>query len=227
MVPQNLWKQFTDYLSPFITKHKKNLIEEILNKRTRFVTLALEDIYQTQNASAIVRTCDCLSIQNVHIIENRNKYGLNPNVELGSSQWVNLIRHNQGGNNSSNCLKKLKSEGYKIVGTALHENSQNLPDFNLREPVALVFGTELEGLSEEALLECDQLLRIPMYGFTESYNISVSASIILYHLIQLLYSSDLNWKLTEKEKDELRIKWYKNIVKQPDKMEADFLKKTQ
>jgi len=227
MVPQNLWKKFTAYLSPFITEHKKNLVEEILNRRTRFITIVVEDIYQTQNASAIVRTCDCLSIQDVHIIENQNEYDLNPNVELGASQWVNLVRHNQNENNTIACLKSLKSHGYQIVGTRLHEKSQKLPDFSLQEPIALVFGTELEGLSEEALSQCDKLLKIPMYGFTESYNISVSASIILYHLVQLLYSSNLNWKLTDIEKDELRIKWYKNIVKQPDKLEADFLNKAQ
>ena len=211
-------QEITEFLSSFITEHKKALIETVLAQRTQFITVALEDIYQPHNASAVVRTADCFGIQDVHIIEGRNKYDPNPQVLQGSAKWVDIIKHEGEGNNTAACFKKLKKEGYKLVGTTPHRDGISLPDFNITQPVALVFGTEETGLSDYAMEHVDEFLRIPMYGFTESYNLSVSAAICLYQMTTGLYSSGLDWQLDEDTKTNLRLAWYKKIVRRAESL---------
>lgn len=211
-------REIIDFLSSFITDHKKDLIEEVLSKRTNFITVALEDIYQPHNASAVVRTADCFGIQNVHIIEGRNTYEVNPQVVRGSEKWVSIVKYEGEGNNTENCFKALKAKGYRLVGTTPHVTGHELRDYKIEQPIALVFGTEETGLSEYAMNEVDDYLRIPMYGFTESFNLSVSAAICLYQLTSELFDSDMDWQLTEEEKEELRLSWYKKVVRRSDSL---------
>ena len=193
-------KLLLSYLQEFITPNKKNKFEELILHRTRHLTIVLEDIYQPHNASAVLRSCDCFGIQDVHIIENMNKYEVNPDVALGSSKWLNLIKYNEKENNTESCLKKLKSEGYRVIATTPHENDFIPETLPLGEKTALVFGTELAGLSQVAIDLADGFVRIPMYGFTESFNISVSAALLLFALTERMRKSDINWALTEAEK---------------------------
>lgn len=209
-------KDLIAFLEDFVTERRKNLFHKIIESRTRYLTIVLEDIYQSQNASAVLRTCDCFGIQDVHVIENRNEYTLNPDVTLGSDKWINLKIHNAGSRNTVDTLKELKSDGYRIVATTPHTDDVNLEDFNLKKgKTALLFGTELRGLSEEALSHADEFLKIPMHGFTESFNISVSAAIIIHQLSNELRKSDIKWQLSEDEKNEILIQWLKNTVKDP------------
>jgi len=208
----------TEFLSSFITEHKRELIETVLAQRTKFITVVLEDIYQPQNASAVVRTADCFGIQEVHVIEGRNTYDPNPQVLQGSGKWVDIIKHNDAGNNTAACFGKLKEQGYQIIGTSPHREGTSLPDFNISQPVALVFGTEETGLSDYALEHVDDFLRIPMYGFTESFNLSVSAAICLSQLTSNLYKSDLNWELSEETRSDLRLAWYKKVVRRAESL---------
>jgi tRNA (guanosine-2'-O-)-methyltransferase len=203
----------TEFLSSYITEHKIELIEKVLAQRTRFITIALEDIYQPQNASAVVRSADCFGIQNVHVIEGRNAFDPNPQVLQGSAKWVDIVKHTGQGNNTAACFKSLKDNGYSIIGTTPHRNGVSLADFVVDRPVALVFGTEDTGLSDYAMEHVDEYLRIPMYGFTESYNLSVSAAICLYQLTSRLYKSYLNWHLPADEMADLRLVWYKKVVR--------------
>jgi tRNA (guanosine-2'-O-)-methyltransferase len=174
-------QQILQHLGEFVSDSKKQLIDRILEFRTRHITVVLEDIFQPHNASAVIRSCDCFGIQDLHIIENRNEYILNPNVTQGSSKWVDLIRHNKPEeDNTRHCLQALKDQGYKLIATAPHEQGLDIHDLPLDQKFALVFGTELEGLSPQALKACDQTVRLPMYGFTESFNISVSVALCLH-----------------------------------------------
>jgi tRNA (guanosine-2'-O-)-methyltransferase len=206
-------QEIAEFLSSYITEHKKELINTVLSQRTKYLTIALEDIYQPQNASAVVRTADCFGIQDVHVIEGRNKYDPNPQVLQGSGKWVDIIKYEGSGNNTEACFTKLRSEGYKIVGTSPHKEGVSLPDFRINQPIALVFGTEETGLSDYAMEHVDEHLRIPMYGFTESYNLSVSAAICLYQLTSILYKSDQNWHLSNEVEIDLKLAWYKKIVR--------------
>jgi tRNA (guanosine-2'-O-)-methyltransferase len=218
-------QQLLTYLQEFISEHKKIVFDRLINLRTRHLTIVLEDIYQPHNASAVLRSCDCFGIQDVHIIENMNKYEVNPDVALGSSKWLNLIRYRETTNNTSQCLKKLKSDGYRIIATTPHENDFTPETLPLDQKTALVFGTELAGLSEEALSQADGFVRIPMYGFTESFNISVSAALLLYALSERLRKSEIPWQLSEEEQLETLLNWTKAVVKKPDMLEKLFFER--
>ena len=218
-------KRFLQYLEGFITENKRALFEQVIEHRTRHLTVALEDIYQSQNASAVVRTCDCFGIQDVHIIENKNVYSINPDVALGSTKWLNLVKYNAEEENTLACYSTLREKGYRIVATTPHKDDIMLDELELDQKTALVFGTELEGLSQTAIDNADAWVKIPMYGFTESFNISVSAAICLHHLSEKLRKSDIAWQLSEEELTDIRISWAMSVVKHAEKYEQEFLKR--
>jgi tRNA (guanosine-2'-O-)-methyltransferase len=217
-------KKLATYLEKFVTQNRKDLINEILEYRTRYITVVLEDIYQSQNASAVLRTCECFGIQDVHIIENKNKYVINPDVTLGANKWINIIKYRGKENIIKTAINSLKSKGYRIVATTPDKNNKPLKDFDLEKgKAAILLGTELTGLSDEILNLSDEFLNIPMYGFTRSFNISVSAAIILYHLMSELRTSKISWHLTEPEKQDIKIKWLKQSIKKSDIIEDSFI----
>lgn len=210
----------------FVLPRRKNLINTLIRFRTKYITVVLEDIFQPQNASAVLRTCDCFGIQDVHIIENKNKYRLNPEVTLGANKWLTLYYYNKGENNSLTAIQSLKEKGYRIAATTPHVNGTNLEDFDLHKgKIALVFGTELKGLSDSVISKADEYIKIPMQGFTESFNISVSAAIILHHLTYKLRKSNLEWHLSENEMKEVKLAWLRKSVKNSKLLEKEFMKK--
>jgi tRNA (guanosine-2'-O-)-methyltransferase len=213
----NIPPTLIENLSQMVLPERLATFHRVLTWRTRYITIALEDIYQSQNASAVLRTCDCFGIQDVHIIEKRNKYDVNPDVALGSDQWLNLIKYNSTGNNTIEAIAALKSKGYRIVATGPHTNDVDLPDFDVTKgPFALFFGTELMGLSPHVFEYADEFVKIPMFGFAESFNISVSAAIFLQHLVPKLHQSSVDWKLTQTEQNDVMLKWLKNSVRRSD-----------
>ena len=219
-------RELIDFLTEFATEKRANTFEKVIEERTRYITVALEDIYQSQNASAVLRTSDCFGIQDVHIIENKNMYNINPDVALGSSQWLNLHKYNSEENNTLKAIKDLRAKGYRIVATTPHANDIELENFDLNKgKVALFFGTELNGLSDLMIENADEYLKIPMYGFTESFNISVSAAIILHHLKGKLRKSEIDWKLKESEKDTIKLEWLKQTIKSSEMLINEFLSK--
>ncbi len=215
---------FLEYLMQFITERRKQLFYEVMNYRTRHITIVLEDIYQSQNASAVLRTAEIYGIQDIHIIENRNQYKINRDVVLGSSKWINLYKYNTFENNTLACFENLREKGYKIYATTPHRDDVNLYDLNLNDKIALVFGSELPGLSKTAMENADGFVKIPMYGFTESFNISVSAAIFLSHLVERLHKMDINWQLSEDERLNILVQWAKNSVRKPELLEREFYK---
>jgi tRNA (guanosine-2'-O-)-methyltransferase len=224
MISENK-QDLLSYLLTFLTENKKELFYKIIEDRTKHITVALEDIFQPQNASAVLRTCDVFGIQDVHIIENENEYTLNPKVVHGASKWINLYKYNNEKNNTLSCISKLKSEGYKVYATTPHTEDCLIQDIPLANKVALLFGTEKEGLSDIAMQNADGFVKVPMYGFTESLNISVSAAVSLYELSRRLKSSPINWQLNNKEKTEQLITWAKKVIKDGALIEQQYLEK--
>lgn len=222
---EEIYKQaLLDHLLNFVTEKRNALFDKVLSNRTKHVTVVLEDIYQSQNASAVLRSCDITGVQNVHIIENNYKYSINPDVALGSFKWLNLTKYDEHDFNTIAAFDKLRSEGYRIVATTPHKNDQNLDEILLDKKVALVFGTELTGLSKIAIDNADEYLKIPMYGFTESFNISVSAALVLYNLTNKLRKSTINWHLTNEEKLAIKLEWAKRSIDRSDVIVRHFLK---
>ncbi|MFH2144367.1 MAG: RNA methyltransferase [Bacteroidota bacterium] len=220
-------KKLNLYLQEFVTPEKAENFQSVIENRTRYLTVVLEDIYQPQNASAVLRTCDCYGIQDVHIIENQNKYRINPDVVLGADKWLNLFRYNKKKSNTIDAIKALKNDGYRIVATSLQNNSIPIDDLNLKQgKIALIFGTETRGISKEVMKNSDEFLKIPMYGFTKSFNISVSAAIIIHHLTEKLRNSGFQWKLSEDEKDDILLEWFQKSIKSSKLIISDYLKKS-
>ena len=222
----NMTNDLINYLSKVVTDERWQIMNKVIADRTKYLTVVLEDLFQPHNASAVLRTCDCFGVQDVHIIENENMYMVNPDVALGSSKWLDLKRYNTKENNTIECINNLKEQGYRIVATTPHTNDVDLDKFDITKgKTALLFGSELPGLSKLAMSHSDEFLKIPMFGFTESFNISVSASIILHHLRLKMMESDINWQLKETEKNQILLNWLKQSIKKSDIIEKDFIKK--
>jgi tRNA (guanosine-2'-O-)-methyltransferase len=218
-----------NHLAQFVSDHKKESIEKVLNERTRHVTVVLENIYQSQNSSAVIRTCECMGIQDIHIVENTAKYQLNVKVLKGSDKWLNLERYRlKGVNNTETCFAHLRQQGYKILIADPAEDGVPIDEIDVLENrIALVFGNELNGASSYALENSDQKIRIPMYGFTESLNISVSVAICLNTLMGKFRQSQTGLGLSEIEKRVIKLAWYRKIVKRSDILEREFLRTIQ
>jgi tRNA (guanosine-2'-O-)-methyltransferase len=211
-------EELTDFLGSHITVNKREKIASVLAERTRRITVLLEDIYQSHNASACLRSCDCLGIQDVHIVENRNDYRPNNNVSMGSTKWLSLKRYDRTGT----AVEALQSAGYRLIATSPNLDGYNLNSLPIDRPAALLFGSEQEGLSPQALSAAEGTLRIPMYGFTESFNISVTLSLALHSLVTRLRASDIDWKLSEAEQKELTLRFYRRVVTRSDLLEDKF-----
>ena len=201
-------KAYLEFLSQFITDERKDRFEEVLANRTRHITVVLEDIFQPHNASAVLRSCDLTGVQDIHVIENNYTFDINPDVVMGSTKWLDIHRYNELEFNTPVVLDQLKAKGYQIVATCPHRDDFMPETLPLDQPVALVFGTEKTGLTDYVLDHADRYVQIPMFGFTESYNISVSAALLTYILTQRLHEmTELDWHLTEEQKDEIRLEW--------------------
>ena len=207
-------KELIGHLAGFISERRVGLFERVLDFRTRYITVVLEDIYHSQNASAVLRSCECFGIQDVHIIENRHAYRVNPDVVRGASKWLNIFRYRGNEFNTRDAVQALKQKDYRIIATTSREGSLSLEQFDIgKGKFALFFGTERTGLSESLLELADERIRVPMHGFTDSFNLSVSAAVILHHLTLKLHRSPLKWKLDPVEREEILIRWMMKSIK--------------
>ena len=195
-------------LRKYTTPERWQKIHDVAINRTNLVQVVIEDIYQEHNAGALIRTCDCFGIQNVHVIENYYETKIANSISKGSEKWIHVIKYEQPNtNNTVAAINHLKAEGFTVVATTPHNFDTELPNFEISQKTALLFGTEGKGLTQEALELADEKLRIPIYGFTESYNISVSAALILQQVVTSLRRENISWRLSEKEQIELEIEW--------------------
>ena len=195
------------YLRTFITEERDTRILEVLQNRTRHLTIVLENLYQTQNISAVMRTCECYGVQDVHIIEKENEFMIHDAISMGANKWLTLHNYKNEPGNVARCANFLHEKGYKLIATLPAENSVFVDDLPVDEKTAFFFGTELTGLSEEAVAVCDGAVKIPMYGFTESFNISNSVAILTSNRIERLHRSGTDWRLSSDEHDELYFEW--------------------
>ncbi|GIL24073.1 MAG: tRNA (guanosine(18)-2'-O)-methyltransferase [Bacteroidota bacterium] len=215
----------TEHLANYITEHKKAFVNQVLDMRTRHITMVLEEIFQSQNASAVIRTCECMGLQDIHIIENEVKYAINRRVLKGSYKWVDLIKYRTRENTGTAlCFAELKRKGYTILVTDPSPDGKSIYDIPINNKLAIVMGNELHGTSAYALAHADEKVHIPMYGFTESLNISVSAALCLQAVIPKMRQSEVPWQLSDEEKDIIRLQWYRKMVRRCEIIEREFLK---
>jgi tRNA (guanosine-2'-O-)-methyltransferase len=212
----NLQKQLTQYLETFLTHERKLLLHNVLKNRTRHITVVVEDLYQTQNISAVMRSCECVGIQDIHIVEGENDFQIHKAIAMGADKWLTIKHYQKNDNPMLTCINQLKAKGYTIVATLPDNNSCFLDELPLDTPTAFLFGTELTGLSKEAVAAADRTVKIPMHGFTNSFNISNSVAIIVSYCIEKLRKSSTHWQLTEDEKNELLFDWVKKSINKPE-----------
>jgi tRNA (guanosine-2'-O-)-methyltransferase len=212
-----------EHLESYLTEQRKERFRKVLSQRTKHFTVATEDVYQLHNTSAVIRSCDVFGIQEVHIIEERNSKRIDREIAMGAQKWVDLNRYHS----VKSAISELKGKGYQIVATTPHDNGSMLHDFDITKKSCFFFGRETEGLSQEVIDDADCFLKIPMVGFTESLNISVSAAIILQHVTTKLKQSDINWQLTEAEQQEKRLDWCKKTIKSYDEIMQRFYESSQ
>jgi len=206
------------YLESYLTEKRKERFERVLSERTKHFSVAIEDVYQLHNTSAAIRSCDVFGIQDIHIIEEQNIKKIDREIAMGAQKWVDVNRHHS----VEECIEQVKSKGYQIIATTPHKNDLLLDDFDATKKSCFFFGRETEGLSDEALQQADGFLKIPMVGFTESLNISVSVAIVLQHVTTKLKQSDITWELTEEEKNEKKLDWIKKTIKSYDEIVSHY-----
>ncbi len=217
--PEMNEKQILEHLQELLTPRRKSLFEKVLAERTNHLTVVAQDVYQLHNTSAVVRSCDVFGVQNIHVIEEKIPRRIDKEIAMGAQKWVDINRYSS----TRDCVKKLKEDGYRIVATSPHDDSVMLDEFDISTPAALFFGTETDGLSDEILQQADTTIKIPMVGFTESLNISVSAAIILQSLTSKLKSSEVKWQLSEEEKQKMQLSWTKKTIKNSEQIIERFL----
>jgi tRNA (guanosine-2'-O-)-methyltransferase len=210
----NHTESLINHLSQFVTPQRFEKMQSVIAARTRYITVALEDIYQPHNASAVLRSCDGFGVQDAYIIEGRNRFKPNKGIELGTSQWLSLHRFKTSGTSTAAAVEELRSKGYRIVATSPQGSNVELESFDLKKgPAAFFFGNELDGLTAGMKVAADEFVKIPMFGFVESFNISVSCALVLHHLTHQLRQQQINWQLSADEQQELLLAWLRKSIK--------------
>ncbi len=220
MIPKDKLQETFDYLKQFLTDERLSKIEHFSKESSDFVLPVMEDVYQFRNAAAIVRSVEACAFHHVVALEEENVFNPNLKVTKGAETWVQVEKMP----NNLDSLKEIKNRGYKILAVSPEKNATMLPDYEIKEPIALVFGTELEGVSDEVLDFSDETLAIPMYGFTKSFNVSVAAAICMYELKQKLMKSGIDYKLSDEKLLEMKIRWTVNSIRSGEELLERFLK---
>ncbi|MCR5423648.1 MAG: RNA methyltransferase [Bacteroidales bacterium] len=219
MVSKDMFSQYTtaekqqmyDALGEFYSERRKQLFDQLVRNRTRHICVMVEDIYQSHNASAVLRSCDCFGVQDIHVVERHNRFNPNSEVAMGSDKWLDVFKYKH----TLEAYDTLRRQGYQIIATTPHENDMMIDAIDITRPTVLVFGTELTGLTQEAIDHADGYAKIPMYGFTESYNISVSAALSLFSVTERMRKDpQLHWQLSNDEQLELKLRWSIQTIKE-------------
>lgn len=199
-IPSDIW----EILSPELSKERKKKIETVARTRTDYITLVLQDVSSEHNICACLRSAEAFGIQSIHIVNENKNYKMST-VAKGSSSWLTINNHKT----IESAASFLKREGYTLCAAVPKQNSVLLDDIKIDKPIALVFGNEHSGLSEEWEKEIDLYFTIPMFGFVESLNISVSAAVSMQNITSRC-RKDLpqdSFFLSEEKKKNLLNQW--------------------
>lgn len=216
--------ELIQYLSTFISEKRKQRFDEVIQYRTDHIRIVLENVYQGHNASAVLRSCESFGIQHVHFIENKNRLKISDDVAMGSSNWINIHRHNSSASNTIEAIQHLKKLGYRIVATSPHKEDCTIDQLAVDKKLALVFGTEIDGISPEVVEHADEFVKIPMFGFTESFNVSVCAAVCMYELTTRMRKTVKNYSLSENEKTQVYLNWLKTSIDHSEALINNYLK---
>ena len=199
------YEKVLQHIGPLLTEDRRQKIERVVSLRNFDTAVVLESIYDRGNVSAVMRSAEGLGFGNFHVIETQEKFKESARVTQGADKWVEVKKWKQ----TADCVKSLKSQGYKICVTHLDEKSKPLHEIDFSGKVALVLGNEKDGVSPEMIAAADERIIIPMTGFVQSFNISVAGALSLYHSSQdRLKKRGTNASINETEQGILKALYY-------------------
>ena len=213
-------EQIYEYLKQFLTEERLRKIEHFAPESSDYILPVVEDVYQFRNAAAIVRSTEACAFHKVVALQEEYSFEPNLRVTQGADTWVEVEKMPR----NMESFQQIKERGYKMVAVSLEKNAKFLPDYEITQPIALVFGTVMEGVSQEVLDFADETLAIPMYGFTRSFNVSVAASICLYELKQKLIKSGIDYKLNDEKLLKMKIRWAVNSIRSGEQIFEKYLR---
>jgi len=188
------------------TKERIQKVKKVLSLRQPDLRVVLEEVTNTHNASAVVRTCDAAGVLYVDIIYSQPiPFPINEAISTRAEKWL----HFQTYKSPKECFDELKRRGFKIAATSLSDDSIPYTDIDYSQPIAIVFGNESEGISDEAKTMADYLIKIPLNGMVQSLNLSVSVGIILYEALNQRKKNNYNLshKLSPEEFKNFMNRW--------------------
>ncbi len=196
-------------LAPYLSEARRRRIAQVLDHRTRSVTVVLEDLVSDHNGAAVLRTADALGLMEVHAVSPADGFPLSRKVALGTEKWVELVRHR----GIDLAYASLRARGFSLWAAAVHGDAVAPSSIPMDRPVALVLGNEHAGLSEAAAAEADGLFRLPMYGFVESFNVSVAAALALSGVLEARRSAGTLPGLDPEDRAAVETRWFMRSVR--------------
>ncbi|MEW4488823.1 RNA methyltransferase [Thalassoglobus sp. JC818] len=203
---------FQEFLNEFLTPHRRQRIAEVLDQRIASIALMLFDVYQSHNASAVLRSCDAFGIQDVFVVEQEKEFSPNRDIARGSDRWL-TIQRDSGPGALDRSLECLDQKGFQVVAMVPESaGSQTVASLPVEENLVLAFGTEKTGLPDEVIEGAAYRAHLPMYGFVESYNVSVAAALAMQELTAKVRSSSPGWGISPERRRQLMLSWTKKSI---------------
>ncbi|MDO8560461.1 MAG: RNA methyltransferase [bacterium] len=180
-----------------MTTSRQQRLRQVAANRQRGLTVVLENIWDPHNVAAILRSCDAVGIQVIHLVYTRDKFpGIGAKAAAGVKKWLQIERHAT----IAACYRVLRRAGYHILASTLAGKPTGLYRLKLRRPTALVFSNEHRGASDDAARLADGTFRIPQVGFAQSLNVSVAAAVTLYEAFRQRQRTPTRLSVRERER---------------------------
>lgn len=192
-------------LEPMLTPERIARIDAVLDARLGSVTLAVEDTYDPHNAAATIRTSEALGMQELHVIEPGQRFSAVKGVTRGAHRWIELHRWPA----ADLAASALRARGFRVFATLPDARAVSIEEVDVSTPLAVIFGNEHEGVSQKAIDACDGTVTVPMFGFTESYNLSVTVGLAMGRLVARRRAHiEAHGDLDPDRRARLRARWF-------------------
>ncbi|HET7500102.1 MAG TPA: RNA methyltransferase [Kofleriaceae bacterium] len=191
-------------LAPLLTRERIARIDQVLTARLASVVPVVEDTYDPHNAAATIRTTEALGLAELHVIEPEERFSAAGGVTCGAHKWIELHRWAT----PEAAIAALHARGFRVFA-ALPGAAQTVDDIDVSGPIAVAFGNEHAGLTAGAIAACDGGVAVPMFGFTESFNLSVTVALAMDRISARRRAAiDALGDLPDHRRRVLRARWF-------------------
>lgn len=166
-----------ELLAPYLTPERRARIERVLAARLKSLTVVIENLHDPHNGAAAIRSAEAFGLCELHVVEEAEPFRFSPKVTQGCDKWIEIRRHAD----FAACARALHDRGF-VLYAAIPGAERAVHEIDATRPAALVFGNEHAGLTSAARAACDASFGIPIHGFTQSFNLSVSVALAIYDL---------------------------------------------